>query len=330
MNTIYEIDEQREELRYKKRAGAQLRFEDYYPFIRTTVDFLNILLTTPVGQQALDQKYPTLQLVPQVSDQALSMFENIFAENYAEAIRNVVKLLAIVWGMDEEAAAYNRLTSGEAVAEAPLIKQERQELKKSERVKSAILLYGSFMANIVGAETPDQVKGAIRAVAVPPGSSSVKRNSSFNVSVNGYFGAGVHRETLTNSAVTGSPEGTTIGLSVPVGVAASLGGLGRNKNWSYSLFVPLLDIGAVTAYRIDQHNAGASGNLPELTFGNLLAPGGYFMVNLPRSPFSLGLGAQFGPQTRQITIDGAEISSSAWRAGLTFAIDVPILNLFNR
>ena len=37
-----------------------------------------------------------------------------------------------------------------------------------------------------------------------------------------------------------------------------------------------------------------------------------------------------GSNSMEITIDGAELSSSAWRVGLTFAIDVPILNLFNR
>lgn len=122
--------------------------------------------------------------------------------------------------------------------------------------------------------------------------------------------------------------GNTVGLSVPVGVSAGLGALGKNNNWSMSLFVPILDIGGVTAFRLGDD--GLAGELPELNFSNLISPGGYLMFNLPKSPFSIGVGAQYGPQVRKVTIDEAEISSSTWRVGITTSIDVPIFNLFNR
>lgn len=195
-------------------------------------------------------------------------------------------------------------------------------------------MYGSFMANMVGAQTPEQVKGAIRAVAVPAGSSSIKRNSPFNISVNSYLGLGGHREFLTEDAIPDDQRaGTTFGLSLPVGVAfswASRDAAFNRKKWkrlSYSLFLPVIDLGAITAYRIDQNNVNAA--MPELNFGNIIAPGAYFMVNFPRSPFTLGAGWQLGPQLRKITVDNnTEITSRAWRIGLTATIDVPIFNIF--
>lgn len=339
MNTIYEVDDLRENLRYKKRLNQRLSFEDYYPLIRTTIDLLNIVLETPptLGQ-SLMKRYPTLSKVPAISNEVLSLFENVFAENYSNAIRNVVQLLSITWGLDDDYTAEQRIRKGAldpenlaagSLATVKQSKAEQQLQRQNQKVKSAILIYGSFMANMVGAQTPAQVKAAIQAVAVPPGSSSVKRKSSFNVALNGYFGAGFHNEILTSNVVPDDQQrSSTFGLSVPIGLTASIGGLGKSESWSYSLFLPIIDVGAITAYRLNQGNTQS--DLPELSFSNLIAPGAYVLVNFPKSPFTVGAGAQFGPQARKITINGLEQRSGAWRYGIIATIDVPIFNLFSR
>ena len=333
---ISEVDELSAILKHKKNSNIPLSFSDYYPFIRATIDLLNIVLTTQQssGKAPIDQ-YVQLKNLPKISDESLSLFEHIFAEKYPEAIRNVSKLLSIIWGIDYENALIeqqNQAAQTLAIANGATRitkKTLRKQIKSSKKVKSTLLVFGTFMANVATAENANQVKAAIRAVAVPPGSSSVKRKSTFNVALNAYFGAGFHREKLNNPLI---PErerwGNTIGLSVPVGLTASLGALGEKENWSMSLFVPILDVGGITSFRLKED--GRTGELPELSFGNLISPGGYLMFNLPKSPFSIGLGAQYGPQVRKITVNEAEVSSSAWRVGITTSIDVPIFNLFNR
>lgn len=338
MNTIYDIDERRELLRHKKKNNQPLRFEDYYPFIKSTVDMLNIVLETPfqAGGDPLVDRFETLRDVPKISNEVLSLFENVFAENYPNAIRNVVQLLSITWGLDvkteDQKPRAGAATTGSDKRQ--LRPKLTREDKKNMKVKSAILLYGSFMANMVDAQTPGQVKAAIRAVAVPAGSSSIKRNAPFNISVNSYLGLGGHREFLTDNTIPDEKRAAfTFGLSVPVGVAfswANRDAAFNRKKWkrlSYSVFIPVIDLGAVTAYRIDQKNVNAA--MPELNFGNIIAPGAYFMVNFPRSPFTLGAGWQWGPQLRKITVDNnTEITSRAWRIGVTATIDVPIFNIF--
>ncbi len=54
------------------------------------------------------------------------------------------------------------------------------------------------------------------------------------------------------------------------------------------------------------------------------------VVFTSKSPFSIGFGAQYGPQVRKITINETELNSSAWKFGITASIDVPIFNLFSR
>lgn len=333
---INEVDEQTALLRHKQATNQVLSFSDYYPFIRTTVDLLNVVLTTPLNaDQAVIDRFPKLTNLPKISDESLSLFENVFAEKYPDAIHNVMRLLAIIWEVDMDVALANIQQKNASLVEnnqgkqPPLKKITRKKEKKNKQIKSALLVYGSFMAHVVAAQNASQVKAAIRSVAVPPGSSSVKRKTKFNVSFNAYFGVGFHRENLNNSLIPESQQiGNTVGLSVPVGVSASLGALGKNNNWGLSLFVPILDIGGVTAFRLSDD--GSTGELPELTFSNLISPGGYLMVNFPKSPFSVGIGAQYGPQVRKITINEAEINSSAWKFGITASIDVPIFNLFSR
>lgn len=338
MNTVYEIDDARAILHYKKEHNNALGFEDYYPFIRSIVDMLNVVLETPLGsgEQPLNERLSQLSDLPDISNESLSLFENIFAENYGSAIRNVVQLLSITWGLrqkDKTGLASNlqkdkRRSSVKSSFETT--SGAKSDRRGNEKIKSAVLTYGTFMANMVEAETPDQVKAAISAVAVPPGSSSLKRNARLNVGVNGYFGLGFHRETLTSDSLAGNlRKSGAFGLSVPVGIALSMGQLQIGKReQSFSLFIPVLDLGAVTTYRINQKDLPS--DLPKLSFGNLISPGAYLLWNIRKSPFTIGGGAQFGPQLRQVTVDGKKISSSAWRYGLTFAIDVPIFNLFTQ
>lgn len=325
MNTVYEIDDARAILHYKKEHNNTLEFEDYYPFIRSIVDMLNVVLETPLesDNKPLKEHLSQLRDVPDISNESLSLFENIFAENYGSAIRNVVQLLSITWGLREK----DKAIRDTVVQTISLTKSDR---RRNEKVKAAVLTYGSFMATMVEAETPDQVKAAISAVAVPPGSSSLKRNARLNVGVNGYFGLGFHRETLlSDSLASNLRRSGTLGLSVPVGISFSMGQFQIGKRaQSFSLFIPVLDLGAVTSYRLNQKDV--SSELPKLSFGNLVSPGAYLLWNIPKSPFTIGGGAQFGPQLRQITVDGKKTSSSAWRFGLTCTIDVPIFNLYTQ
>ena len=49
--------------------------------------------------------------------------------------------------------------------------------------------YGVFMANMVDAKSPDDVKNVIETAAMPVGGSSVKKYAAFNIAVASYLGA---------------------------------------------------------------------------------------------------------------------------------------------
>lgn len=211
----------------------------------------------------------------------------------------------------------------------------RLDTARINRERQRLFLYGTFMADVAAADTPDAFAAALNNVALPPGSSQLKRNKPFGLELNAYFGFSLAEEVLDlpeNTAPASSlppASAKSLALYVPVGVSMSWKTRYTQRS-SYSLFFPLIDLGAVSAYRFNTANDRVQ-RLPQFTFQNVFAPGAHFKYNFANAPFSLGVGAQYGPGLRQIKPDGsAAINVSAIRYMLTFAVDVPIFSLSNK
>ncbi|HEY1018283.1 MAG TPA: hypothetical protein VGE25_04765 [Sediminibacterium sp.] len=199
-----------------------------------------------------------------------------------------------------------------------------------------LLKYGSLAASIVESKNAEDISAALDAAILPTGSSSIKQHTSWSVSINSYIGANWYTEkykstTLTNKAISFP----TFGISLPVGVAFSKGL--RNK-WvgSLSLFASVLDLGAVASYQLSTPDSVTSKQLPDFTWKNLLAPGGFIVLGrLFNTPLSLGIGAQKGPALRSISYKagGTTVDLSdqlSWRTGVFLAVDIPFFNLYSR
>jgi hypothetical protein len=195
--------------------------------------------------------------------------------------------------------------------------------------RKKIFTYGQFIATVATSETSDEVSAAIEAVALPPGSSRVKKENYFSAAINAYTGGTGGYETLTNNA--GS---TVLALSAPVGFTVSwkfkdkapkANGKKRTPG-SFSFFAPIIDVGALAAYRLNDPN---SSDLPELAWSNLLSPGLYGVFGFANDlPISLGFGAQRGPNLRSITTGTQTTEVSGWRYGVFFSVDIPVFNLY--
>ena len=191
------------------------------------------------------------------------------------------------------------------------------------------LKYSQFIATVAEAENSQQVEAAIEAVALPPGSSRVKKQNYFSAAINAYTGFSGGGEALENTDTKGFAA-----LSAPVGLTVSwkLGEPKTTRNGrlrtpgSFSLFAPIIDVGGLVAFRF---NDPYSSDLPELTWSNLLSPGLYGVWGLGNDlPISVGLGAQRGPNLRKITVNDVQIERSGWRYGAFIAMDIPVFNLF--
>ena len=172
-------------------------------------------------------------------------------------------------------------------------------------------------------------------MVLPPGSSQIKRTQPSSFELGAYFGAALSRERLVLPSGISAPELEEevfgAALFVPVGVSYSRN-IGGNK--SITFFGSLIDLGAITAFRLEERNSdgGDVDRLPVFRPANIIAPGFHLMYNFPKSPFTLGLGVQDGPSVRKFTLDGSSVEREARsvRGMLTFSVDVPIFRFFNR
>lgn len=187
--------------------------------------------------------------------------------------------------------------------------------------RAKLFKYGHFIANIAEAEASDQVQAAIEAVALPPGSARLKKESKWSLSLNAYTGlmAGSERLDKTGNEAFGS-------LSAPLGLGINRGFSGKQ---SLSLYLSILDVGALAAFRF---NDPVSNDLPELKFSNIFAPGAYAVWGFrPNWPIVLGVGGQRGPNLRKINDPTRPDikEDSGWRIGAFLSVDIPVFNFWS-
>ncbi|GAA3623266.1 hypothetical protein [Flavivirga jejuensis] len=220
--------------------------------------------------------------------------------------------------------------------------------------KSDFVKYGNFAVNIVTAEDSEGMVKALEAAALPVGSYKIKRNTIANISLNAYAGVFAGGEFLDGRGNTDLPDNVEsssviTGFSAPIGIAFNIGTakdysstnndhkkLKKYKKGakdrvltgaSWSVFVSVLDVGAVTAFRLTNDDTEA---LPALKFENFLAPGVHIIHGFKNSPLSLSLGYQYGPQIRKIKDfeNQDQINGSSIRLGLL--VDIPIINFYTK
>jgi hypothetical protein len=208
----------------------------------------------------------------------------------------------------------------------------------ASRILPGILKYGNFMAAVVKAESPEEVKNAIAATALPAGSSSIKKNSEWNVSLNAYIGGYFGRTFSNNDQIDGN--NSKVGVTAPVGIAFSKG-LGHYKKsgqtiGSISLYFTIIDVGAIAGYRLNDDSTALD---QKVTLNDIFTPGGYLVYGIglpfkwaPYVPLSVGYGWQYGSKLYQKQDDGklAISDESRWRSNWFIAIDIPLANFWTR
>lgn len=180
-----------------------------------------------------------------------------------------------------------------------------------------------FVNDMALAQNSDDVEKAIEAFALPAGSYSIKRSSIFNVTLNSYPGLLFGEElTMINGNHANS---NTFGFTAPVGLSVSFANVNFLGRSSLGVFVPLIDVGAVTRLRLD--GSSDTQTLPDITLKNIFSPGLYITYGIGKTPFCVNLGGQYGPELKRLNDDN---SYQSFRVGLGVTIDIPLFNLYTK
>jgi hypothetical protein len=295
------------------RERNKQAFDAYYDLFSATLELLK--------QSYALEKLPFIEVkLPEDAKRVISFVEyggeltaQVVNKQYAGAVSSAAMLLDLTLTLPEK--------------DTLKLNKDLQALKDAI---SKVLKYGSFMAALVEAESPEEAKAAIEAVALPPGSYTIKRESNFSVALNGYLGFFAGSEWIDNA--TNHTLVNNLALSAPVGFSFSWGDVCRSsKNpWSLGIMFSVIDLGNVASYRFDNGSATDLESVPSIQLKHIVAPGLFFEAGWGGTPLTLGFGAQIGPRLRQIEAgaNANDIGGMYVRLGATVKVDIPILSLY--
>lgn len=274
----------------------------YYPasfFVNTLNRVLEIPLivdpTAPDLVKPLAETHPSLATVPGISELVLDLIYYLNARDHRHAISTAIRLFLLVENLDVKDSVHEFL----------------QE-------------YGFFIADLIDAETGDEVQSLLNGIADPPGSSRLKRTERLTVGLNAYLGGSVGQESWQTSQNTQTEQFVSIAPTMPIGITFS-GLIGNGpRPPSFSLFLSFLDLGSMLSFRGDESAFGEN----KITYKNMFKPSLQIHYNIPKSPFYIGLGGQIGPHYRDL--NGEELSVRTNRLFFNFGVDVPVKTLFVR
>lgn len=319
----------------KLLAGTkELVFKDYEALLLSVLSCLEVATDDRLFTMLQITKPPkldeTLEHLDRSAKFLIALQGNISAKDYAKVVVNSLNFIGSLLPEDKLNA----------------------NLALKEFVK-----YSNFAINMAGANSAEEMVKALENSALPSQSYRLKRNSYCSVSLNSYAGLFVANEFLFDESKRKDNQAILVGFTAPVGVSFNWGLTQKNvgkfskyptktivkktkldkdtekleeltkKRYfsgnSFSIHIPLIDIGAIVALRLTDDDTPVS----NIEWKNILAPGLYGIWGIGNTPVALGFGAQYGPQLRSVNDNGNEISSSAFRVGTFLTVDIPFFHV---
>jgi hypothetical protein len=250
---------------------------------------------------------------------------NLNRRNYGSAMVDVFNLYTQYTGQRDHNSKLmsdqnKELTLKDSTLSVKAIKQANTDATKSA---AFIKKYGNFMANVVNASSSSDISAAIRAVALPVGSASMKKENKFSISLNAFVGPYIGSE-----KIAGVDDGFKInawGLTAPIGLSINKNiHLNNRAGWSASIFLSIVDIGAPVAFRFKDNETE---QIPSIKLGDIVSPGAFLSIGIPNVPISFNVGYQTGPVLRELSESVADIASSRYsRISASLLVDIPLLN----
>jgi hypothetical protein len=324
-NKLQELNQMIKE--YDKEATDSVKVERYSSYIKNSAKLLQAALRI--------QEVSALSDIPKIKNLELN------TKKYFEVIYNITDIAAAI-NSKRYALVVNHLittynivysTPEKSQADTNTAKLSRKE-KQTSSVMEKLTKYGAFMANMIDAKKSDEVAAAIESVALPVGSASNKRDTSFNVSLNAYCGLFTGSEIIKGVDANKPFKFNSYGITAPIGISISKGNslfflipTGKTA-FSSSFFISLVDIGAITAYRFQD---STTEQVPTIKLGDIFSPGLFLSIGVPKTPISVNFGAQTGPNLRKVNSTTNDYSKNTYiRYSLSVCVDIPLLNLYTK
>lgn len=285
-------------LKELKDEKTQLSHNDIYNYVNSFIevfDFGNSFIRY-YNPEISQDKYISL------AKELNSLYINVVKKEYPVAMNNAINII-------EEISIANKDSAS------------KKFNKSAKLVLNGMNTYGRLIANISVAETPDEVSMAIKTVALPRGSSSIKKYQSNNVAINAYLGGSYNYS--KGKSENSNSWNSEWGLIAPIGVSWTP--LSFGNRGAISLFGSVIDIGAIVDYELKENNTDFE---QKIFLKNIFSPGLHLVYGFGKNlPLSVGIGGQYGPGLTEIG-NGNIPSNPTWRGNIFMAVDIPVINLY--
>jgi hypothetical protein len=301
----------------KKVSKDSLLFENYYSIVSLSIELMRYAVqidTLPMfAKDSLKLKEKT-KLYFDLAQTSADIVIDVNRKNYSSAIVNGVYIL--------------HETFDSANIRIFIIKKYPKSSKKEKEdlyteylsISSKLFKYGSFMVAVARAESSDDVETAIEAIALPAGSARIKRESLWNISLNAYCGGFIGQDRIKFR----SKPDYSYGLTAPIGIAVSYGGIFKHS--SVSGFLSIIDLGAITAFRFKNDTTAVS----KIKLKDIISPGIFLSYGVPKWPISFNAGCQLTPLLTSVSPAGSNTEARMFRFTMSICVDIPILNLYTQ
>ncbi len=252
-------------------------------------------------------------------------FQSAFYKEYYPIVLNTINALGHVERQEYGIFLINLAQILQPIIDAKIAHQPTEESEQIANFVKDFLFYGGFMVDILSALDAETVSGIIQQYALPVGSYRMKRRAHFSMDINAYPGLYTGIESGLNNTLK---RDGVVGITAPIGLTTSWGNFKKKDGQSFSLFFPVIDIGAAFSYRWGNRFGGFP---DKLTWRQILSPGVHAVYGFKELPISLMVGAQFTPELRGISENGfTDTGRSVWHFGVSGVVDIPLFNLHIR
>jgi hypothetical protein len=330
----------------EKKGG--LTNDDYYTYIEKAINVVDygFKVANTIKEGIASDRYIVM------ARNGNNLFKNIYTKNYNAAVMNSYLILQEVLSRSKNAIdEKNIVLTANGTMNNPVNRSfpiannvmnqnkffNSDSIDKRSKLVEEILKYGNVIASIVKAEKPEEAEAAIEAAVLPAGSSSIKKNTAWNISLNAYIGGYITNDVNNIDKIDGNSS--KVGVTAPVGIAFSKG-LGNYPNGApigaISIYGTLINVGAIAGYRLNNDSSVLE---QKVTLNDIFTPGGYLVygIGLPFKglsyvPLSVGYGLQYSSRLYQKKSNGKlDISGeSRWRRNWFIAIDIPLANFWTK
>jgi hypothetical protein len=316
---------------YKHQNPDSSAMEKYQKYFRASVDMIQYC--TAISELPVLNDIPSVQnlsatLKPyfRIAYGTADMVIEINKRNYSAAINHAVFLYNEVKAKPAKTDIASGLNNTTPVANAG---NENARSSNFQKTLNLLIRYGGFMSVVASAKTSEEAEEAIEVFALPPGSSRIKRETIFNVSLNAYAGLYTGYEKI--KGVDQLFKLNSYGVTAPLGIAISKGHsvffIPSINGSSSSIFMSFVDIGAITAFRFTND---AAEKIPTVQLKHIISPGIFYSFGFGKTPLSANIGYQAGPLLRKVNLNENAYEKKYSRFSISLCVDIPVINFYTK